>query len=55
MFAVPGPVGVALHAGTNRLIQQGATLVGRVEDVLDVIAPQLARRVRRRAAADRRI
>ena len=41
VFAVPGQVGVALHAGTNQLIQQGATLVGRVEDILDVIAPQL--------------
>ena len=41
VFAVPGPVGVASHAGTNRLIQEGAKLVRGVEDVLDEIAPQL--------------
>jgi DNA processing protein len=41
VLAVPGPVGVALHVGANQLIQQGAALVGRVEDVLDVVAPQL--------------
>ena len=49
VFAVPGPVGVALHAGTNRLIQEGAKLVRGVEDVLDEIAPQL----RGRAMASR--
>jgi DNA processing protein len=50
VFAVPGPVGVALHEGPNRLIQQGATLVRGVEDVLDQIAPQLRLRLRERAA-----
>jgi DNA processing protein len=52
VFAVPGPVGVSLYDGTNRLIQQGAKLVCGVEDVLDEIAPQLrARLVVARAAA----
>jgi DNA processing protein len=49
VFAVPGPIGVALHAGANRLIQEGAKLVRGVEDVLDEIAPQL----RARAMASR--
>ncbi len=52
VFAVPGPVGVALHEGSNRLIQDGAKLVRGVEDVLDEIAPQLrARLAAARAAA----
>jgi len=52
VFAVPGPIGVPLHHGTNRLIQQGAKLVCGVEDVLDEIAPSLrARLVAARAAA----
>jgi DNA processing protein len=46
VFAVPGPIGVALHTGTNRLIQEGAKLVRGVEDVLDEIAPQLRARAR---------
>src|SRR5262249_48477402 len=49
VFAVPGPVGVALHAGTNRLIQEGAKLVRGVDDVLEEVAPQL----RGRAVASR--
>jgi DNA processing protein len=51
VFAVPGPVGVPLHEGTNRLIQQGATLVRGVEDVLDAIAPQLRGRLTTARAA----
>jgi DNA processing protein len=51
VFAVPGPVGVALHEGANRLIREGATLVRGVEDVLDQIAPQLRSHLRARAAA----
>ena len=43
---MPGPVGVALHDGPNRLIQDGAKLVRGVEDVLDEIAPQLRRAAR---------
>jgi DNA processing protein len=45
VFAVPGPVGVALHEGTHRLIRDGATLVRGVEDVLDEIAPALRERL----------
>jgi len=45
VFAVPGPVGVALHEGTHRLIRDGATLVRGVEDVLDEIAPALRQRL----------
>ncbi len=45
VFAVPGPLGLRLHEGTNRLIQQGATLVRNVEDVLEAIAPQLRGRL----------
>ncbi len=41
VFAVPGPIGAVLHAGTNQLIRQGATLVTRVEDVVEAVAPQL--------------
>lgn len=35
IFAVPGPVGSHLSAGTNRLIQRGAKLVGSVDDILE--------------------
>jgi len=45
VFAVPGPVGPALHRGPHRLIQEGATLVTRVEDVLDALAPALRARL----------
>jgi DNA processing protein len=45
VFAIPGPVGVALHEGTHRLIREGATLVRGVEDVLDEIAPALRQRL----------
>jgi len=51
VFAVPGPVGVPLHGGPHRLIQQGARLVTGVEDVLDELAPALIARVRAARAA----
>lgn len=53
VFAVPGPLGVAGHAGPHRLIQQGAKLVTGVADILDEIAPQLRPRMveRKQAAA----
>lgn len=35
VFAVPGPITSPVSNGPNRLIQQGAKLVMRVEDVLD--------------------
>jgi DNA processing protein len=51
VFAVPGPVGVPLHGGQHRLIQQGARLVTGVEDVLDELAPALVDRLRQARAA----
>jgi len=52
VYAVPGPLGVAGHRGPHRLIQEGARLLTRVEDIVDDVAPQLrSRLVARRAAA----
>ena len=45
VFAVPGLVGSNAHRGTHRLIQQGATLVTSVEDILAQIVPALIDRV----------
>ena len=42
VFAVPGPARAAGQRGPHRLIQEGATLVTCVEDVLAEIAPTLA-------------
>src|SRR6266704_1279237 len=54
VFAVPGPVGVPAHCGPNRLIQQGAKLVVRAEDVVEELWPELLPRLaaRRVAAAE---
>jgi DNA processing protein len=52
VFAVPGPIGTPHHAGSHRLIRQGATLVTRVEDVLDALAPSLRARLAAARAAD---
>jgi DNA processing protein len=52
VYAVPGPLGVAGHRGPHRLIQEGARLLTRVEDIVDDLAPQLrSRLLARRAAA----
>jgi DNA processing protein len=51
VFAVPGPLGAPLHEGPHRLIQEGAKLVRRVDDVLDEMAPALVGLARRAAAA----
>jgi len=52
VLAVPGPIGDGRHRGSHRLLQQGATLVSGVEDVLDALAPALrARLAERRARA----
>jgi DNA processing protein len=49
VFAVPGNITSAVSEGTNRLIRQGARMVGRAEDVLEELAPQLRGFVRREA------
>jgi DNA processing protein len=41
VFAVPGNVGNESSEGTNHLIQQGEKLVGRVEDIVEELLPQL--------------
>lgn len=45
VLAVPGPIGDGRHRGSHRLLQQGATLVTGVEDVLDALAPALRTRL----------
>lgn len=42
VFAIPGNLGSSRSRGTNRLIQNGAKLVERFEDVLEEIRPHLA-------------
>jgi DNA processing protein len=44
VFAVPGRIDSPLSVGTHRLIQEGAKLVGCVDDVVDEIAPALRAR-----------
>lgn len=41
VFVVPGNITSPLSSGCNALLGQGATPVTRVEDILEVIAPQL--------------
>lgn len=41
VFAVPGFVKAETSRGTNALIKEGAALIERAQDVIDVIAPQL--------------
>ena len=43
VFAVPGEVGSSRSRGAHRLIRQGAKLVEAVDDIIEEIAPQLAR------------
>ncbi|HWP64622.1 MAG TPA: DNA-processing protein DprA, partial [Candidatus Limnocylindria bacterium] len=50
VFAVPGPIGDGRHLGSHRLLQQGATLVTGVDDVLGVLAPALRERLARARA-----
>lgn len=42
VFAVPGNVNSPVSVGTNRLIQQGAKLVTRIEDVLEELNLRMA-------------
>ena len=44
VFAVPGEAGASRSRGSHRLIRQGAKLVETVDDIIEEIAPQLARR-----------
>lgn len=41
IFVVPGNITSPLSAGCNALLRQGATPVTKVEDILEVIAPDL--------------
>ncbi|HJQ73500.1 MAG TPA: DNA-processing protein DprA, partial [Gaiellaceae bacterium] len=54
VWAVPGPLGAAGHHGPHRLIQDGAKLVTRVEDIVEdidrALLPRLA--ARRTAVAE---
>lgn len=43
VFAVPGEIGSSRSRGAHQLIRQGAKLVESVNDIIDEIAPQLAR------------
>jgi len=43
VFAVPGEAGASRSRGAHRLIRQGAKLVETVNDIVEEIAPQLAR------------
>ena len=50
VFAVPGSVNEDTSRGTHALIKEGATLVERAEDVIEVIAPQLDPALRARVS-----
>jgi DNA processing protein len=51
VFAVPGFVNAETSRGTHSLIKEGATLVEQVQDVVDVITPQLEPAMRSRVSA----
>ena len=46
VFAVPGPITEPASEGPHRLIQDGAKLVRRVEDILDELPPEAAAQAR---------
>ena len=47
-YTVPGRTADVRIKGTNRLIRNGAVLVGRTEHVLQAIEPQLTKRIKPR-------
>jgi DNA processing protein len=51
VFAVPGSVNSDTSRGTHALIKEGAALVERAQDVIDVILPQLEPAMKRRLSA----
>ena len=55
VFAVPGEAGASRSRGAHRLIRQGAKLVETVDDIIEEIAPQLARRAGGAAEAPARV
>lgn len=46
VFAAPGPITSALSAGSNKILQQGAHVTLRPEDILEIIAPELIQPVK---------
>ncbi len=51
VFAVPGFVKEDTSRGTNALIKEGAALIERAQDVLDVLQPQLDQNLRARLSS----
>jgi DNA processing protein len=51
VFAVPGSVNAETSRGTHSLIKEGATLVEKAQDVVEVITPQLEPAMRSRVSA----
>ena len=47
VFAVPGPISSRQSEGTHALLKDGAKLVGRVEDILEELAPHLKEYLKR--------
>jgi DNA processing protein len=55
VFAVPGEAGASRSRGAHQLIRQGAKLAETVDDIIEEIAPQLARRGGAASAAARQL
>jgi len=53
VFAVPGFVKEATSRGTNALLKEGAALIERAQDVIDVVMPQLEPALRLRLQPSR--
>lgn len=52
VFAIPGSIHNAMARGCHKLIRQGAKLVETVDDILEEIAPHIARHVSAQAKAE---